>query len=542
MMARLDRDHFLEIYFSFILSPLKYMPSSKARRRFGHNETLRLDIKRKRLAFNKTYAYVPEKHNLFYFRAERAMSLLLLRPNYKTLKQKNPRHVAIFFEVLAREVLADDMSRVDMALVFKLLQYFLLQAPADALKHFVKYHVVYELLAHCDIREALETFVSLLAPGDNFLKIEDKDRRPLFEYFALTDFGTFIVKQLENFRIYDIFVERSRVSRDEKVKQFISSLDVRFPDTSEKSKNFLLTYFHSLFNKDVMTKFHKQPEDIYTRILNIDRLPQSLNRSKSIKIGEAGEIGSPGAGPAGRFTRSNTIMNMEKVYDVFYSVNPNDEKALLKDYEDEEIFIEDTTQLNLATPNNFGDTDIRQGVTKYFKRNVHQAKPPAAPNTKRGKIRSLFKKAIRVVMCNNLFLKRPQKKTKLKNKFRANYTVYPEVITATHAELRKLGVGQPNYVDKVKLAEKVLGALTEVLFGTFTSALTQKSTTSLNTHIRLTQGKLSTMSAYMFKTDALVFGLLRTYLGRMFLLLKGVVELPSGYWAAKTALLILKNL
>ena len=548
MMARLDRDHFLEIYFSFILSPLKYLPSSKAKRRFGHSDTVRLDIKRKRIAFNKTYAYVPEKHNLFYFRAERAMSLLLLRPNYKVLRTKNPRHVGVFFEVLAREVLTDDLSRVDMSIVFKLIQFFLLQAPGDGIKHFVKYHVVYELLAHCDVRVALETFVSLLAPGDNFLKIEDKDRKPLFDYFALTDFGTFIVKQLENFKIYDIFVERSRVSRDEKIKKFINNLDLKTPDTSDRGKNFLLTYFHSLFSVDVMTKFHKQPEDIYTKVLNIDRLPQQLMRSKSVRniSDTSAEIQSPSgaaAGGSGRFTRSNTIMNLEKIYDVFYSDTVVDEKAQLKEFDKDDIFIEDNAVLNLNTPKNYGDTDIRPSGSVYKKKkNINQATAPAVPNTKRGKIMSLFKKAIRVVMCNNLFLKRPQKKTKLKKKFRADYTVYPELINATHAELRKLGVDQPNYVEKVKLAERVLGSLAEVFYGTFTSALTQKSTTSLNQHIRLTQGKLSTLGTFMFKTDALVFGLLRTYLARMPLLLKQGIEIPSGYWAAKTLLLILKNL
>ena len=85
------------------------------------HDNISINIWMKRVVFSKKIAYIPDKHNIYYFRAEKAMMLLMLRSNYKILCKLSPKHINIFYEVLSREVLADDSSRVDMNIVFKLI-------------------------------------------------------------------------------------------------------------------------------------------------------------------------------------------------------------------------------------------------------------------------------------------------------------------------------------------------------------------------------------------------------------------------------------
>ena len=73
---------------------------------------------------------------------------------------------------------------------------------------------MYDLLANCDCPLAGDSLISLLAPGDNLFKIDDKDRKILVEYLTIANFGDILIKSIENFKVFDIAIEKNRVAQD----------------------------------------------------------------------------------------------------------------------------------------------------------------------------------------------------------------------------------------------------------------------------------------------------------------------------------------
>lgn len=556
MVQKLTNDQLLEVYYEFILNPMKILANSRAKKRFSKYDQMQLGIKRKRVVYGKNLNYVPEKHNVYYFRAEKAMLLLMVRSNYKTLKQINPRHVNIFFEVLAREVLFDENTRVDMTHVFHLIQFFIVQAPTESIRNVIKYHIVYELLTHIDTPLAMESLLSLLTPGDNYLKIEDRDRRFLSEYLKMANFGEFLITQLENFKVFDIAIERSRVSRDEQIQKYIASLDSKMVEPSDKSKNFLLTYFHSLFNKAIMNKFHKQPEDIYTRIMDIDSLPKNLFKSsvsatdylnQSLMHQQKESSNYPGAVNK-KFVRSSTLGNLDNLFSTM------DNEELSPDAQGELRMIQDTAKLskkntlNLDMPSDYDGAMRDQGRKSYRPGPLINATHLSSGRdaNKIGKAEKLFhllKASAKAIMCNNLFLGRPQRKTRIKLQRKAEFVVYPELIPVTHIELKEMSVTKnTTFLDKLKVNEKVNQPISEMIFGMLSSALNQKNFPTFNKLIRLTPGNLILLNQLIFHNNHLLISLLKCFLLRIQFHLDNVFYFHSGYLCGKAFLLLAKNM
>lgn len=540
VLAKLEKENHLEILFEFILAPDRIYPNTKARKRFAKYETLQLDIKKKKqyepknlLLIQKSIPYIPEKHNVLYFRAEKAMMLLMLRSNYKVLKRVCPRHVDIFYEVLTKEVLVTAYSKVDMAHVLKLIQYFLAQSPTDSVRNIIKYHIVYELLVHCDYPAAADTLIALITPGDNLFKIEDKDRQHLSEYLRLTNFGEFLIKTLENFKINDVYEERGRMSQDSKIQDFCSSLVEKMSEPSEKRDNFLVRYFHSLFNKELLTRFHKQPEDLFTKILNVDRLPQ---KSKSRKPAVTMNDISP---RPNKLVRATTVGNLENLYDVIES----EELAADLDEERENLMVDSMNSLARRGSLNIGLPMNADGYLTMGQKNLAKAQQRRKPaESKRSKILRLLKTAVRVVMCNNLFLLRPQKKTQLKMQKKASYSVYPEKITITNQEIRDTGAYKSEYLKKTEKTEPMSCSIAEVIYGIVSTAVLQRTHRTFNPLIRLNGGSVSLLTIAFFKTDVLVVGLLKNILFRMPTILDNKASLQSAYWSLRAWLVIAKHM
>lgn len=537
VLNKLDKDYHVQILFEFIVAPDKIPPNSRAKKRFAKFDNLKLDIKKKKQyeqkymhLVQKMSNYVSEKHNVYYFRAEKAMMLLMLRSNYKALKRVCPRHIDIFYETLTKEVLVTAVSKVDMTHVLRMIQYFILQSPTESIRNIIKYHIVYELLAHCDYPLAAETLIALLTPGDNYFKLDDKDRQQLAEYLYLANFGELLVRQLQNFKINDIYEERGRVSQDSRVQAYCESLVEKMKVPSEKRENFLVRYFHSIFNKDLLTKIHKQPEDLFTKILNVDRLPQ---KPKVKKLGDTTSEERP------KLVKSTTVGNLENLYDVIEG------EELADDQEEEEREKMLVANMNSIQRRGSLNIDLPMNADGYLtmgQKNIAKAQQKKKLESKKSKILHVLKTAVRVVMCNNLFLLRPQKKTQLKMQRKAAYNVYPEKISLTHQDIRDSGVYRSDYLKKIEKNEKVSCSVAEVVYGIVSGAILQKTHKQLNPLIRLNTGSISLLTLAFFKTDALILGLLKNLLIKMPFVLENKAHLEGAYWSIKAWLVIAKNM
>lgn len=555
--ARLENDRFLGVFFRFVLSPFKILPNSRAKKRFGKFDGIRLDIHDKKTTLgNSKVIYVPDRHNIYYLRAEKTMLLFFLRTNYKTLLKRNPRHVEVFYKTVVEEVLNNDKARLDMLHLVQMIQYFLLHNVTESLKCIMRHHIVYELLGNIEIAAARETLISLLTPGDNFLKIEDKDRLHWYAYLEAVRFEGLFLATLESHKVLDILLERAKVLKDEGVQSAVEGLVGRFRVPETKSKNFLLSFFHSLFNKELITKHHKQPEDIYTKILNIDRLPQP-NKTKR---GSVANLDDPkafgGKGPP-RLVKMSTIGNLDSLYDV-YEV---DELALQDNLDafKPELYLLKTppkavakqplvkaqlgviptaNQMDLNTPI-YHDTRLRSKNYSFAKIASGSKFAPVG-----GRCRALAKlrAGARCVMCTNLLLGRPQKKTKLKMQKLAKYKNYPEHILNSHPEIKRIKVDARKYFERCQREERNNQRMMEVVYGMITSALTQKTFGSFNQMIRLTPGNIQLMNRVFFRTETLAVTLLKVFLLRMPYHLEDKTLMGSAYYAGKSFLLILKNM
>lgn len=517
-------EHFILGFFRYIINPFKYPANSKAKKRFVRYENVRLKIIRRKTMFTKQVFYVPQVHNVSYFRAEKAMMLLMLKSNYKVLKKVCPTHIDIFYDTLASDLLADETNQVDMFHVFTLIQYFLIQNPIQSIKNILKYHIMYELLTHCEYRIVVEILIGLITPGDSYFRLEDNERKILSDYLEIAKFGEFFVSLIENFKLLNISDERLRVSSDPQVNKYIESLSKETAEPSEKNKSFLLNYFHSLFNKSLMTKFHKQPEDIYTRILNIDRLPNKKpNRRNTVVDGAIRKL-----------VRSSTMGNLDNMYDIIEGEELNNddlESKILGDYNKpsgKHLRSQSTLILDLAE-----DTD------KYLTSKTR--KHPKFPK-KSSKLVKSFHKVVMVVRWMNLIMKKPQMKTKLKNERKAKFLPYPENIPSAHPEFRNTTKFSITYIESLKLQEKYSSSISEVVYGIVNSALVQKTHQGFNQMIRLVPGNLQMMNKYLFKDHNILVALLKCYLMKINYWMNHQHNFQSAYWAAKSFNLITKNM
>jgi hypothetical protein len=522
LISKLALDETIDIYFQFILCPLRIPPNSKAKRRFSKYDSQLINILWKKTISDKTkrkHPYTPEKHNIQFFRAEKAMMLLFLRSNHNLLKKVNERHVDIFFEVLGREVLSHDNAYVDMSHVFKLIQFFIVQSPTESLRNILRSHLVYELLMHVDNSTAAETLIGLMTPGDNFFKIEDIDRKFISEYLYTASFGPFILKQAESFNIFSILKERLRVANLPAIQNFLNSLDTTMIKKSEKSKNFLVGYFHSLFNKDLMQKFHKQPEDIYTRILNIDRLPQNKVRPGITTATDKEQMR--------KLVKASTVGNLDKLYDVYEGeeLKPDD----LMEFEQINHMDAIHANLKLDKPPNF------DGNFKAIGKITNSPK-------KKGLAARLFRVGAKAVMCVNLLLKRPQKKSKLKMAMKRNYTVYPENIPGVHVEVLRAPSIPSSYISECLQTEKLTLCLTELLHAVVSTAILNKTHGVLSPLIRLSPGNIELLNKFMFHTEEFLLTMLKIFVHKIPPALENHCLFASGYWAAKAFILVCRNM
>lgn len=531
-----------EILFKFILSPFKTIISEKGKRKFlKATAKLPISLRKTVVPVAPAFIYLPEKHNPYYLRAQKMLLMVLLRPNYKQIKAYAPAHVDVFYKVLDEEVLSNDKTRADMHHVLKLIQFFLITEPGHSLKNVLKYGVLFDLLAHLHLSAAKETLLAFLSPGDNFLKLQAKDRELMNDYLKAIAFHNTFLGLLANYNLKDIAIEKLKAAKDEKVKNLVKEAEKRMKAKTGEPKglfNSFLSHFHSLFNKTIIGKVFKQPEEIYTKILNIDRLPISL---KMHKIASSSLLELV---PNKQFLkRAGTFLNMETELDTF-DVQLEDIKRSLGKKEIEfltpKVGHADISMLRL-TATEEEDEDLEH----YLAGDLNEHPQRMFRPIQNWKACKLFRGAARTVMSLNLLLNRPQKLSKVKHgKKRLEFAVYPEHMNCTHSDLSIIRLDLKKYFEKCMKQESTAVILAEIYLSAVQSCYMMQTQADLAMMIRLNADTSFTGANFciLLESDLLLNEFLKGFLVKIKFHLENKILFQSAYLAGKAIIMILSNL
>jgi len=533
----IDNEKDLEIFFEFILSPFKIQPQDKALKKFGKSSKP-LGIEMRRNGNPKLLhkiSYNPEQQNPYYLRAQKMLFVFLFRKNYLALKNINPYHIDCFYKVYHQEVICKDNCRADMGHALYLLQYFLAVDPVASIRNIVKFHVVYELLGNIDISLAKETLIGLLTPGDGFFKIQDKDRKCLYDYLEVADFGSFLADCASDFRISRVIMERRRVENDQGVQGFLKDFQAKNKCRSEsKIKNMLQLFFHTFLNLTTKgLKFHKQPEEIYSVIHDIDRLSSYTPPTSNYERRK------------GFFKKDSHVGSASFViegYDLDDIQEVKKKNFLANFYHNHKV---DGVNFDLsdAEGNTVSPADLHSVSNQDLTAAGKKASIYDTPLHLTRRIRR-FRMIIRTVMCANLFLERPQKISKLK-RAGIDYKIdsYPEKILVGNAELRIMQADPKLYFEKCMKVEGYSCKILEIVLSVIDSMLLQKNSAELVLAIRLNKATDFTgAESVFFGSDKFFFELLKMFLTKIQFHLENKTLFMSGYLAGRILVKICSNM
>ena len=161
----------------------------------------------------------------------------------------------------------------------RLIQYLYLFEPEISLKNIIKYNIFHEMLGNIHISFIKDILASFITPGDPLLMVKEKERNVMMSYFKKVNFFQLLIKQIDFIDINMILDEIQRIKKDQAIQSWINALSIN-DSGAPKQKNAVLGLFQSFFNLKMLNKKHKQPEEMYTNILDIDRCTQNIRSSK----------------------------------------------------------------------------------------------------------------------------------------------------------------------------------------------------------------------------------------------------------------------
>lgn len=533
----IDNEKDLEIFFEFILSPFKIQPQEKAIKKFGKtSKPLGVELRRNgNPKLLHKVSYNPDQQNPYYLRAQKMLFVFLFRKNYLALKNLNPFHIDCFYRVYLAEVMNKENCRADMCHALYLVQYFLSVDPVASIRNIVKHHVVYELLGNIEILLAKETLIGLLTPGDGFFKIQDKDRKCLYEYLEVAGFGSFLADCACDFKISKVIQERRRVESDEQVQGFLKNFQGKNKCKSEsKIKNMLQLFFHTFLNLTTKgLKFHKQPEEIYSTIHDIDRLssytpPTSNYERRKGFMKKDSHVGNASFVIEGYDLDDVQEVKKKNFLANFYHNHKVD--GLNFDLSDA-----DANSNSPAEPHSVSNHEL---TGAFKKASLYDTPLPLTRRVRR------FRMIVRTVMCANLFMERPQQISKLK-KAGISYKIesYPEKIQVGNPELRIMQADPKLYFEKCMKVEGYSCKVLEIILAVVDTMLLQKNSADLITAIRLNKATDYTgVETVFFGSDKLVFELLKMFLTKIQYHLENKTLFMSGYLAGRILVKICHNM
>lgn len=481
---------------------------------------------KKTSAYSQSYQYNPLKHNAYFLRAQKMLYMFLTRRNFKSLKNLNPQHVDIFYKVFSEEIVENDRCRADITPALYLIQFFLMTDPGASVRNITRYHVIFELFGNIDIGLAKETLVGLLTPADNLFKISDKERQPLIDYMEACNFPQVLLNNLLQFKVTNINQERIRASKDEKIKNIIKNIMKNKGES--KFRNVLLSYFHSLFNWKQQKKTTKQPEEVYTNILDIDRLVEYTQENEKQEVKTRSKL-----------SRNSTIGNLSTYLDC---LDIDDSVIHKQGFLNDNIY--SAQKINIET----SKAQYEEGSANPYLEKQNEIIDEKEEEEKEKKPKPLrwqkyFRRIVRFIMCANLFLNRPQMVSRIKNeKWDQNVVPYPENIRVTHPDLKPIMSDskatfetcmrrEHRAVKIMKIIESVMmGYYQKKTHGEFLKATRQPTTTS------------NWVPQLFFNSDRLFFELLKQFIVKITFHLENKTLFQSGYISGKVVILLCQNL
>lgn len=525
--AYLSSDKDLEIFYQLILNPFKIVPSDKVKRRLSKS-TAPIHIEQRRtFVTNVKFNYVPSKHNLYFLRGQKMLLVLMLRKNLKTLQDLNPFFMDIFFGLVDREVFQNERSRADMVQILTVVQYFLNVDAERAIRNIIKYHVIYELLGNIEIVLAKETLIGLLTPGDQLFKIRDKERDLLMKYLQMTGFSHTLCDAITEFRVKYVMTDKTKASRDERVKQLIEPNPTSTGNQNEAPKppNIFVGFFHTLFK--FSKKLLKQPEDMYSNVLDIDRLRDysSTNSPTTNRL-----PGQSRMSMRFKFPRSTTPANLSGLLDeVDKEETTGRGPSLISDL---------LAQAGQLDPHDMCESPVDDDNRPFEVSPDEDLEVLQKPN-KRSKAAKRLRGAIRFVMCYNLFLSRPQKASKMKkDKFGLNLVDYPEHIRIANQELKTL-LGQQKFrFDKCLKRESKSSKVMDVVWSIVWGCISQKNYPQLLQATRQNVCSNDWVQQIYFQDERMIVETLQQFLIKIQYHLENKTLFSSGYMAGKIFLIM----
>jgi len=266
----------LESFFRLIVSPFKSFIHMKGRKKYA-KLTAELDIK---FASNdqgdRPFEYNPNKHNGYYYRAQKMALCMFYRPNLVAIKELCPNFVNAFYKVILEEFINNYKSKADVNHIVRMVQYFYMYEPQLSMANIIATHFFYVLLMNIEVDSCRDTIISLMCQGDPLLKVEEQETNQLYKYLEITRFTELLASNLLYLTPSKILAHIEMIKVNQEVLKFISSLEHRSSSHILQFRNINLNWFHSFFNVNLLTRLSKQPEEIYSNILDIDRLKEAI--------------------------------------------------------------------------------------------------------------------------------------------------------------------------------------------------------------------------------------------------------------------------
>ena len=411
----------------------------------------------------------------------------------------------------------------------RLIQYLYLFEPEISLKNIIKYNIFHEMLGNIHISFIKDILASFITPGDPLLMVKEKERNVMMSYFKKVNFFQLLIKQIDFIDINMILDEIQRIKKDQAIQSWINALSIN-DSGAPKQKNAVLGLFQSFFNLKMLNKKHKQPEEMYTNILDIDRCTQNIRSSKKspnlktelVKPYQMYQSGSKARLSTGQLSRQSSPNNLDK------SLLGEDDNELQR-----YVFDDDNVKDQVVGSKRVNLLDKDQYEKGHWK------------NMKKTKALKVFQKITITIIATNILLNNKGYMKKLRT-MRLKINCYPENIKIIHPSIREQRKDQQQFFQASMNREKSVLNLIELLHHSVTSYHSNQTKKEFCKKMRMFTAEDEEFINQLFfdpsNNDQFIFKLFRAFVSKIEYHLENKVLFQSSYWCGMLFNFICQNI
>lgn len=449
----------------------------------------------------------------------------------KIMKSCNPHYLDIFYKVLNEEFIQNQKSKADVNQIMRLIQYFYLFEPENSMKNLIRYNMFHEMLGNIHIDLVKETLASFITPGDPLLKVDTKERNLMMTYFQKCGFFQLLIKQIDRVSITSVLDEVDRISKDEEIQSWVRSVKTN-EASNLKSKNILLALFQSFFNIKLLNKHHKQPEQLYANIQDIDLVSQRIRNYKKTQ-------GKSKFGPLkDEFGKKLSVGSASQIVSRRSISTPNILDISENEVGDEELqkyVYEDDTQ---NQPNHHDKQTINLlDKDKYDKGNRRRIRMTRALK--------LFQRATLAIIASRLMLNR-KGYMKSQRTMRLKIKCYPEHIKIIHPSIREIRKNHQKFFELSMKREKSSNNLIQLLHHCIVNYHSSETKKEFSKKMRMFVVEDPIFKNLLFfdpsDPEQLIFKIFRQFIAKIEYHLENKVLFHSSYWGGQLFNFICENI